>query len=213
MRLIPGKGRISSPFGAPVALGAPATGGVPEVAIGGTPPAQGESTAYWTSPLTPLVYGTPNPDYGTISTDPAVTSQAVWQTPLFDLRSDFRARSGYSGKTQAIGREILLGINYALQLQLQGVAALAPFIRCYYMEFMAAENPNTARFSMDPVDITLQVSQGYTTTVTGQTPPGQTWLEFVPSGKPRYWGVTLIINYRATAGSSPIPFAAAGAMH
>jgi hypothetical protein len=207
------KGKVSrstSPFGDPVPVGVPTGSIVPQTSMGGLPPAIGESTAFWTQAFSQLVYGAPNPDLGNVA---GISGQAIWQTPLFDLRSDFRARSGYSGETQAIGRDVLLGIDYALHVQLQGGAALinqANPIRFFYMEFMAAENPNTARFSMDPVDITLQISQGYTITVAGQNPPGQVWLEFVPEGKPRYWGAVLIVNNYSGAN---IPFTVAGALH
>lgn len=160
-----------------------------------------DKRAYWTQAQTgPLEFGVPDTLYGPVT---GVTSRAVWQTPLFDLRTYLGLTDGYAQRRQKdIGEDVLLGIDFNLFVKIDmtlgaPLGAAGPYLKFYFMEFSDPVNPEKRAFINLRQDITTAVYSGYYDTATQD--PVVSLLYWVPTGPVRYWGVTLIVDNLAVA--------------
>lgn len=185
--------------------------------------------AYWTSTPNPVVWYAPagTDQYGPTSywaaPDPfTVFRRALWSTPLFDLRPDLKNRSAYQGNVQPVGKEILLGDEYALHVQVDGLdtnnmVSSAYFLTWYYFERGDVAQPSTNRYLNTRQEMTVDVQAGYAvnTPVVGAGVPGaRSVVRFQPQGNIRYWQVIVVCDMIATSGTpTPPAFSVAGALH
>lgn len=165
------------------------------------------ATEFWTRPQSSLVFGPVDPVYS--PGVPGAIGQAVWRTPLFDLRTDLEHRSGYAANAAEVGRNTLMGDQFWLHVQLFGfnsavqVLAAAAGMRWYALEFIATTNPDDVQIVGTAVDLTGDAFQA-------NAASGSQWFSFVPLGHVRYWGVALVVEISAAfAPTTPLMLSAA----
>ncbi len=168
---------------------------------------------HWILPPVNLTFQSPaNPTYG--PSDPTlVTSRAVWQTPLFDLRADFKASDGYRADAQTIdSRALIVGTFVNLFAEIRGIAGLNPSggeFQFYSLEFGAVMDPNRQQI-MTRENITGSIFQS--TAVAFEF--NQTIARWRAEGPLRYWGVALVVDQFPIAVPTAVPrLVVAGALH
>lgn len=131
-----------------------------------------------------------------------VTSRAVWQSPLIDLRADLQNQFGAKGNTTPMQREVLEGYRYVMQVQTTW--AYNSFMRVYYVEFGHVNNPQLASQYIDRIDIT-------SAWWAGSLSSGNAIMSFAPEGILRYYAVAVIFD-NVSGGAINTPLTIASAM-
>jgi hypothetical protein len=171
----------------------------------------GKPKAFWAQNPSKLTFGTVNTDYGTPTSGTAV-SQAIWRTPLFDLRPDLGYRSGLRGNTVPIAREVMLGTEFGLFCYIRHTGGTTRFvtlpgIRAYSIEVGSTYDPGLADILQTPIDITLDVLNGRLRPVAQQS---TAMLRWVPEQQLRYWGVIVVFD---AMDVDPETLVVSGALH
>lgn len=140
-----------------------------------------------------------------------VTMQAVWETPLFDLRPDIQDNNGYAGNSTPIGREVWLdGTGFYLFGQLLGFttanqAASLFNLRAYTLERASVTLPDRAQYIGTRTDVTSDL-------FAANPVSGSQLFRWRPVGVVRYWSVALILEYTAAIAFNP-PLTFSWALH
>lgn len=154
---------------------------------------------YYAETGKPAAFGPAQARYGPTA---GLVAQAVWTSPLFDLRPDLAASAGYVGNTKAVNRDVWLdGPGFRLFGELRGFveanATLAfGVLRAYSLEYGALVDPRKAAILGTRVDITADLFASNPTT-------GVQWFRWNPVGVPRYWGAIFILEYTAALTFDP----------
>lgn len=170
-----------------------------------------KATELWTQPQKTLTFGpSANPYADPFA--PVGQIQAIFETPLFDLRHDIHDQNAYAGNTLPIGKNTLYGDQLWMHVQLfnftaaQQLIGIASNLRWYVLEKAAVVNPSDVRFYGTRLEITADMYAANPTT-------GNQLIRLRPIGHVRYWGAAIIAETPGFVGALTQPLMMAGSLH
>jgi hypothetical protein len=159
--------------------------------------------AYWQQPDTLLMWGDASEQglalYGGTS---YVTQRAVWATPTFDLRPEFRGSAGLTPQGVPISRGTFYGLGASLACQVFLSGEIPNDLYITTMEFGTIYDAQNSMAALGrPVDVTSVLGDGVGAASGNLRSALFNWRP--PASPIRFWRVALIFNTYSTNENLP----------